>query len=199
VTVSSDPMKVLRIAADKFHEVVSSLAAEDLLADNRNATVVEKLRENLRSRDQIKRIAADGFKLCVRALAAAGEPGVTIHEAAVVEQEARTLGDDPLVDILHRTLGSRTGKLRVSDAYRLAGIEPGKASQDQIFRFGRAICELGWERKRRRFDGALEYAYVKGNPAEREVELLSEYDPHMLSECGDQALGEPPWSGGDDD
>jgi hypothetical protein len=104
-----------------------------------------------------------------------------LYEAAAVEQEARTLGDDPLVDILHRALGSRTGKLRVSDAYLICGIEPGKASQDQIFRFGRAIRELGWERKRRRFDGALEYAYVKGNATEREVGLLVEYDPHMRS------------------
>lgn len=104
-----------------------------------------------------------------------------LYEAATAEQEARLVGDDPLVDVLHRALGSRTGKLRVSDAYLICGIEPGKVNQDQIARFGRAIRELGWERSRRRFDGSLQYAYVKGNATEREVELVVEYDPHMRS------------------
>ena len=104
-----------------------------------------------------------------------------LYEAAAVEQEARLRGDDPLVDVLYRALGNRTGKLRVSDAYLICGIEAGKANQDQIERFGRAIRELGWERKRRRFDGSLEYAFVKGTDKEREVELVVEYDPHMRS------------------
>ncbi len=104
-----------------------------------------------------------------------------LYEAATVEQEARLVGDDPLVDVLHRALGDRTGKLRVSDAYLICGIEPGKVNQDQISRFGRAIRELGWERQRRRFDKALQYAYVKGTPEQREVELVVEYDPHMRS------------------
>lgn len=102
-----------------------------------------------------------------------------LYAAATVEQEARLVGDDPLVDVLHRALGNRTGKLRVSDAYIICGIEPGKANQDQISRFGRAIRELGWERQRRRFDGTLQYAYVKGTAPEREVELVVEYDPHL--------------------
>ena len=101
----------------------------------------------------------------------------TIREAAT-DQELRLAGDDPLVAVLHRALANRTGKLRVSDA---CGIEPGKVNQDQISRFGRAIRELGWERQRLRVDGALQYAYVKGTAAEREVELVVEYDPHLRS------------------
>lgn len=104
-----------------------------------------------------------------------------LYAAAAAEQEARLRGDDPLVDVLHRALGNRTGKLRVSDAFLICGIEAGKANQDQIARFGRAIRELGWERKRRRFDGQLEYAYVKGNAQEREIGLVVEFDPHMRS------------------
>jgi predicted P-loop ATPase len=104
-----------------------------------------------------------------------------LYEAAAAEQEARLAGDDPLIDMLHRALVNRTGKLRVSDAYLICGIEPGKVNQDQISRFGRAIRELGWERQRRRFDGALQYAYVKGTATEREVELIVEYDQHMRS------------------
>jgi hypothetical protein len=104
-----------------------------------------------------------------------------LYEEAAVEQEARLRDDDPLIDVLHRALGSRTGKLRVSDAYTICGIEAGRATPDQIDRFGRAIRKLGWERKRRRFDGVLEYAYVKGSDKEREIALLVEYDPHMRS------------------
>lgn len=104
-----------------------------------------------------------------------------LYADAAVEQEARLRGDDPLVDVLYRALGSRTGKLRVSDAFLICGLEASKVNQDQIERFGRAIRELGWERKRRRYNGTLEYAYVKGDATEREVELVVEYDPHMRS------------------
>ena len=49
--------------------------------------------------------------------------------------------DDPIVIVLC----NRTGKLWVSDAYLICGIATGKANQDQIARFGKAIRELGWE------------------------------------------------------
>ena len=91
----------------------------------------------------------------------------------MAEQES----DDPIVAVLHRTIGNCTGKLRAYDAYSICGIEPGKASQDQIHRFNKAIRALGWERQRRRFDGVLQYAYVKGTTTEREVELIVEHDP----------------------
>lgn len=134
---------------------------------------LEKLRAD---RDQLWAEAAEA-----EALGESIRLDPRLYEAAAAEQEARLAGDDPLVDVLHRALANRTGKLRVSDAYLICGIEPGKVNQDQISRFGRAIRELGWERQRRRFDGTLQYAYVKGTPAEREVELVVEYDPHLRS------------------
>lgn len=72
--------QVARRAADMFHEILSALSAEDLVADTRNAIMAEKLREHVRSRDQLKKLAGDGFELCVRSLAAMGAPDVTIHE-----------------------------------------------------------------------------------------------------------------------
>jgi hypothetical protein len=134
---------------------------------------LEKLRAD---RDQLWAEAAEA-----EALGESIRLDPRLYEAAATEQEARLAGDDPLVDVLHRALTNRTGKLRVSDAYLICGIEPGKVNQDQISRFGRAIRELGWERQRRRFDGSLQYAYVKGTAAEREVELVVEYDPHLRS------------------
>jgi len=145
---------------------------------------LEKLRAD---RDQLWAEAAEAERL--------GESirlNPALYEAAAVEQEARLRGDDPLVDVLYRALGNRTGKLRVSDAFLICGIEAGKANQDQIERFGRAIRELGWERKRRRFDGSLEYAYVKGSSTEREVELVVEYDPHMRSVRIEVDKNQPP-------
>ena len=134
---------------------------------------LERLRAD---RDQLWAEAAEA-----EALGASIRLDPRLYADAAVEQEARLRGDDPMVDVLYRALGNRTGKLRVSDAFLICGLEAGKVNQDQIERFGKAIRELGWERKRRRFDGALEYAYVKGNDTEREVELIVEYDPHMRS------------------
>lgn len=134
---------------------------------------LEKLRAD---RDQLWAEAAEA-----EALGESIRLDPRLYEAATAEQEARQAGDDPLIDVLHRALGNRTGKLRVSDAYLICGIEAGKANQDQIFRFGRAIRELGWERDRRRFNGSLQYTYVKGTAEQREVPLIVEYDPHMRS------------------
>ena len=110
----------------------------------------------------------------------------------IEERTTALAADDPLVDVLHRALGNRTGKLRVSDAFLICGLEASKVNQDQIARFGRAIRELGWERVRRHRNGALEYAYVKGNATEREVELIVEYDPHTRSVRIEINRGEQP-------
>jgi len=91
--------------------------------------------------------------------------------------------DDPLIDMLHHTLAGRTGELRISDAYLICGIEPGKVNQDQISRFGKAIRELGWERSRPRLDRPPQYTYVKGTASEQKVKLIVEYDPHLRRVC----------------
>jgi hypothetical protein len=83
----------LRGAADMFHEIVSAFYSEDLLADRRNAIIEEKLRESLRSRDQLRRVAVNGFELCVRALAEMGASDVTIHECG-----KQALGEEPWSD-----------------------------------------------------------------------------------------------------
>lgn len=91
----------------------------------------------------------------------------TLYSAAAVEQDARRV-DDPFVMALDETLRGWTGKIRIVDCWRVVDVKPGDATQDQQARLGSAMRELGWERKRRRFDGDLEYAYVKGTEKERE-------------------------------
>lgn len=56
----------------------------------RNAILAAKLRENQRSPDQLRSISADGFELCVRALAKLGAADVTIHECG-----KSALGEEP--------------------------------------------------------------------------------------------------------
>ena len=82
----------LRHAADMFHEIVSARSAEDLLARETavrplNTALRDKLRGSLRSNKQICKIAADGFELCVRALATMGATDVTIHECSARDME----------------------------------------------------------------------------------------------------------------
>jgi hypothetical protein len=75
--------RVLRRTSTLFHEIVSAISSEDILAKPRvNAVIQEKLQGNLRTREQLRTIAADGFELCVRALAAMGATDVTIHECS---------------------------------------------------------------------------------------------------------------------
>lgn len=90
-------------------------------------------------------------------------------------------GVDPINDMLHRELGGRAGKFRVSDMYFICGIEPGKARPDQISRFHSVIRALGWEFQRRRCGGAIHHVYVKGTPSEQEIELIGGYVRSMLN------------------
>ncbi len=80
-------------------------------------------------------------------------------------------GDDLLAvaSRLREALDDARGKLRVSDALALAGFDRPSFYRTQLV--GRAMRELGWERGRFRFNGALLYAYVRGSLLEREVVL----------------------------
>lgn len=82
--------RALRRAADMFHEIVSALVSKERLPKTQNTIVAAKLSENLRTPEQIQKIAADGFDLCVRALAELGAAGVTIHECGPV-----AFGEEP--------------------------------------------------------------------------------------------------------
>lgn len=83
-------VEVLRRASEMFHEILSAISSKDILAGCKNSVVVEKLKANLRTRDEIRTIAAKGFEVCVLALSEAGVPGVTIHECG-----SAALGEEP--------------------------------------------------------------------------------------------------------
>jgi hypothetical protein len=84
----------------------------------------------------------------------------------------RTDADDLLAVTvrLQSLLGEAHGKLRVTDAFTLAGFTQPSFQRSRLLT--RAMRELGWDRGRLRFDGALRYVYARGSLLEREVLLV---------------------------
>ena len=84
-------------------------------------------------------------------------------------------GDDDLLVVTSRlraALDGAHGKLRIVDALALAGFaRPSNARAKLV---AGAMRDLGWDRGRLRFDGALCYAYARGSQLEREVVLVVE-------------------------
>lgn len=76
-------------------------------------------------------------------------------------------------DRLHAILDDIRGKLRSSDALRLAGFASPTFQRSRIVAL--AMKELGWERVRVRFQKSLLYAYARGSLLEREAILDVEH------------------------
>lgn len=80
--------------------------------------------------------------------------------------------DEPssvVMERLRALLQDRKGKLRASDALRLAGFKSSSYRRAQLV--ASTLRALGWERGRYRFQGKLLYAYARGSPLERETML----------------------------
>lgn len=67
---------------------------------------------------------------------------------------------------LRSALRNARGKLRVVDALTLAGFT--RKSHYEMTIVGRAMDQLGWDRRRCRLNGQLKYAYTKGTPLQRD-------------------------------
>jgi predicted P-loop ATPase len=98
-----------------------------------------------------------------------------LWQEAAVEQQARTL-EDPWVATLADVLGDLQGKLLVSDAWEIVGVNRGHQTQDQNSRLGNAMRELGWVRDRRRFKAksGKPYCYVRGQGELAEIRVSDE-------------------------
>jgi len=59
-------------------------------------------------------------------------------------------------------LDNREGKLAVEDAWKIVGLDEAHRTQEHNRRLGDAMKKAGWSHGRRRQDGNLRYAYVKG-------------------------------------
>lgn len=85
------PEATLREAAAAFHRIVSAIGTEKLLSRagyKMPTEMFEKLVAKKLTADEILKIAADGFELCIRALAEMGASDVAIHECGERELES---------------------------------------------------------------------------------------------------------------
>jgi hypothetical protein len=79
----------------------------------------------------------------------------------------RARGGEPWVEILGEALGDITGKIPAADIWRIVGKPRYRPrTQDDNFKLGRAMRELGWSRTMQRFDGRPQSAYVRGTRPE---------------------------------
>jgi SLT domain-containing protein len=94
-------------------------------------------------------------------------------DATIAERAADVSGDaSTFLEVLTRlrhALGDTRGKIRVSDAQILAGLD--RKSHYATRLIARALRHLGWKRARYRFDGSHAYAYAKGTRLQRETIL----------------------------
>ena len=110
-------------------------------------------------------------------------------EAAKV-QKLRTV-TDPFTDTFRAILGKMEGKILSEDAWRVLGIPAGHRTQDHNARFGSALSELGWKRKRRRFKGKPAHCYVRGSEPLRLIRVdvgsgpRPEVSAYHAEECSD--------------
>ena len=80
--------ETLRKASRLFHEIAGAHQTEKLLENDKLSAVTRaKLSENLRTPEQIVEIAADGFELCVMALAKLGATDVAFHACVEADME----------------------------------------------------------------------------------------------------------------
>jgi hypothetical protein len=80
--------ETLRKASLLFHQIAGAHQTEKLLENDKLSAVTRaKLSENLRTPAQLVEMAADGFELCVMALAALGATDVAFHECVEADME----------------------------------------------------------------------------------------------------------------
>jgi predicted P-loop ATPase len=84
---------------------------------------------------------------------------------AIAEREQKEATEDNLfLDVLDKDLGEFVeGKINSADVWTIVDIEPRHRTQQHNDAMGAAMRELGWERTKRRFDGKVRWAYVKGD------------------------------------
>lgn len=83
--------KMLRTASDAFHRIVSAIGVEKLLSREgykMPTQMFETFTAKKLTLDEMSKVAADGFELCVRALADLGATDVSIHECGEADLEA---------------------------------------------------------------------------------------------------------------
>ncbi|MEM8835105.1 MAG: VapE domain-containing protein [Planctomycetota bacterium] len=90
----------------------------------------------------------------------------SLYEVAAAEAESRER-PNAYVEPLSEALADIEGKIASEDLWRLLGlVDAGRRTQQNNDDFGDAMRRIGWEKTRRRFDGRLRIAWVRGDGPE---------------------------------
>jgi predicted P-loop ATPase len=90
-----------------------------------------------------------------------------LWSAAGEEQEEREIGD-PWLELLRTATEGFNGKIFGEDVWKLVRMPPDRRAQEHNGRIGAAMRQLGFEHKKRRFDGDSKQGYARGDAKERE-------------------------------
>jgi predicted P-loop ATPase len=90
-----------------------------------------------------------------------------LYAAAGEEQEEREIAD-PWLDVLRAATAGFNGKIFGDDVWKLVRMPPDRRTQEHKARLGQAMRTLGFEHKKRRFDGESKWGYARGNAEEKE-------------------------------
>jgi hypothetical protein len=141
------------------------------------AVIGFKLADLSRDRDQLwaeaaaREAAGESIRLDPKLWFAAGE-----------EQEEREIAD-PWLDLLRNATEGFNGKILGADVWTLVRMPPDRRTQEHNGRLGAAMRQLGFERKKVRFDGETKWGYARGDAKERERRIYCYFDGFGSDPC----------------
>lgn len=97
--------------------------------------------------------------------------------AAAADAQAQHTGSDDWEDIITNILADMTGRILISDAPEMVGLDPSRRNQATKTRMNDTMAKLGWERRRMRTSGVRRDAtpqwwYIKGDGAEQRCRIF---------------------------
>jgi predicted P-loop ATPase len=81
---------------------------------------------------------------------------------AAAKQQAKRELMNPFVEPLAEAIGDREGYIFAADLWKLLGIEPGRVTQNDYNRIGKAMKVLGFQKTQKRLGSVRATAYQKG-------------------------------------
>lgn len=94
----------------------------------------------------------------------------SLYGDAALEQQSRKI-DNAIKITLEDKLGNLTGRIKVTDTWRIVGDDP-VPPHNTVMQIGGAMHELGWIKTRIRVGGQRIYYYMRGTEEERSKHLI---------------------------
>jgi predicted P-loop ATPase len=101
-----------------------------------------------------------------------------LYAVASDAQNSRML-EDPFIDKLKLEFGEITGKIAAERVYEILELKASMSRQYTQEAVGRAMAELGWDKKQLRYDGKRIQCFVRGGEQERQREIETLYSDNL--------------------